>query len=484
MDNRFYKPPAARTGRRTRFAASPSQTVRSRSCAPRTLALSLRALRASAADARRRALAQASPRLELRPPRCAERRRKSLPIIAAVPTRSAAGPTSRPWPRATSSFAAAASCIRADRAELRQPDDLRARTRQRAHQPRRQRLHRPASCSCSVQRFEGFFLEPTLLLRAHRRRRHARSASTSSTTSARARSAPPTRAARATARAARTGCCEPRASSSTSRPTKASPKAPCCAFSACRSSARRCSASRSPTRASRAGCRRASTSTARAASSSRCRTTGTSRRNRDATLHAGVLTRRGVGLGSEFRYLEPRYGGAVNLHLLPDDRVAGRDAPARCGCAHDGSAGARRRTAAAACMRVSDDDYWKDFPRALRSLTPRLLPLDAAGRAATSSARPATGRLYARVQRWQVLQRRRSGSADRRAVRALAAARRAQLQPAAAAASSSTLETEFNRFTLPTGEPDRGAPERRARACAGHAEPAVRDARLVADAAS
>ena len=50
-------------------------------------------------------------------------------------------------------------------------------------------------------------------------------------------------------------------------------------------------------------------------------------------------------------------------------------------------------------LRVSDDAYWKDFPRAVPSITPRLLLADAAVR------RDFDGwSSYARVHRWQVLQ--------------------------------------------------------------------------------
>ena len=50
-------------------------------------------------------------------------------------------------------------------------------------------------------------------------------------------------------------------------------------------------------------------------------------------------------------------------------------------------------------MRVSDDDYWKDFPGDRRSPTPRLLQSD------VQLYRPfGDWSTYARVQRWQVLQ--------------------------------------------------------------------------------
>ncbi len=47
--------------------------------------------------------------------------------------------------------------------------------------------------------------------------------------------------------------------------------------------------------------------------------------NRDATITPRVMTKRGVQLGGEFRYLEPTYSGDLSAELLVDDRVANRD---------------------------------------------------------------------------------------------------------------------------------------------------------------
>lgn len=45
--------------------------------------------------------------------------------------------------------------------------------------------------------------------------------------------------------------------------------------------------------------------------------------NMDATFTPRMLVRRGVQLGSEFRYLEPTFDGAVRYEFLPNDRVFG-----------------------------------------------------------------------------------------------------------------------------------------------------------------
>jgi LPS-assembly protein len=124
--------------------------------------------------------------------------------------------------------------------------------------------------------------------------------------------------------------------------------------------------------------------------------------NRDATLTPTLSAKRGAGLNSEYRYLAPRYAGTLNLDLLPHDRLAGRS---RYGLSAKHESALRANTLVAlSVLRVSDDDYWKDFNRNVPSLTPRLLLSD------LQISRP-LGRVlggdwtsYARVQRWQVLQ--------------------------------------------------------------------------------
>ena len=119
--------------------------------------------------------------------------------------------------------------------------------------------------------------------------------------------------------------------------------------------------------------------------------------NRDATFTLSDSVRRGPGLESEFRYLEPAYSGEVDIQLLPHDSVVNRSRYAL-RLNHEGSLplGAYAQVRV---LRVSDDDYWKDFPSELKTTTPRLLQTD------LQVSRPfGDWRTYARIERWQLLQ--------------------------------------------------------------------------------
>ena len=167
--------------------------------------------------------------------------------------------------------------------------------------------------------------------------------------------------------------------------------------------------------------------------------------NRDATLTPRVITRRGLGLNSEFRYLEPSQQGTLALDWLPDDRLARRSREA-VQWTHDGSLGAGVRFSADV-VHVSDDDWWKDFPNSNRSLTVRLLA-QRLGVERPFSLAGGEGLMYARAVRWQVLQ-----GSDTPVVSPYE--RSPQIGARLRGGLSGWeygLETEFNRFTLPQGD--------------------------------
>ena len=125
--------------------------------------------------------------------------------------------------------------------------------------------------------------------------------------------------------------------------------------------------------------------------------------NRDASFTPTFSAKRGAGLNSEFRYLQPRYQGSLNLDLVPRDELVGSS---RYGLSIKHSAELPRDTQfSAQVLRVSDDDYWKDFAGSVPSLTPRLLLSDLrASRPLALGGWGGDWTTYARVQSWQVLQ--------------------------------------------------------------------------------
>jgi LPS-assembly protein len=168
--------------------------------------------------------------------------------------------------------------------------------------------------------------------------------------------------------------------------------------------------------------------------------------NRDATLAPRVITRRGLGLDSEFRYLEPSFDGTLQVDWLPDDRVARRSRQALM-WQHEGRLGDRWRYGSYA-LRVSDDDWWKDFPDANRSFTARLLPVRLELERPFESA-VGEGLVYARVQKWQVLQ---GSDAFINAPYERSPQIGARLGTRLPAGFELGVEAEYNRFTLPHGQ--------------------------------
>ena len=183
--------------------------------------------------------------------------------------------------------------------------------------------------------------------------------------------------------------------------------------------------------------------------------------NRDATITPSASARRGAGVEAEFRYLEPRIS-ASRPRLLPYDGVAGaRVRPS----ASFTTAPDRGTSAQLRIQRVSDDDYWKDFPRDV----------------AVADAAPARHRraLFAAVRRLDELRPAAAlaGAADRRPDTRIEApyerlpqSARATRRPGAGLEVG--FEGEFNRFATPTTTTRRRADGARA-ACARQHQPAV-----------
>lgn len=128
--------------------------------------------------------------------------------------------------------------------------------------------------------------------------------------------------------------------------------------------------------------------------------------NRDATFTPTLMSKRGMSLGSEFRYLEAAYAGELRLDVMPSDQL--RDSN-RWGLAYAHRATLRnglteRLTDGNMALnlnlnRVSDDNYWRDFTRSRTSLTQRLLINDA-----SLSWRSGYFSNSVRALKWQTLQ--------------------------------------------------------------------------------
>lgn len=125
--------------------------------------------------------------------------------------------------------------------------------------------------------------------------------------------------------------------------------------------------------------------------------------NRDATFSPTVMSKRGVNYGGQFRYLEPSYNGQLRAAYMPGDQLRQRDrwggSYQHMGVIDTGNASVGGLGLSLNLNRVSDDDYWRDFPRGTPSLTQRLLMNDAAlswGRGPYSAS--------LRTLQWQTLQ--------------------------------------------------------------------------------
>ncbi|TSE23544.1 LPS-assembly protein LptD [Tepidimonas sediminis] len=125
--------------------------------------------------------------------------------------------------------------------------------------------------------------------------------------------------------------------------------------------------------------------------------------NRDATLYPTLMTRRGLDLGGEFRYLEPGYAGQLRAAWMGNDRLRDRDRWAYAvqhQHALDGLDWLPGASVRLHLNRVSDDDYWRDFPRTsvITNLAQRLLANEVA-----VSGGAGTWSYSLLAQRWQTL---------------------------------------------------------------------------------
>ena len=103
--------------------------------------------------------------------------------------------------------------------------------------------------------------------------------------------------------------------------------------------------------------------------------------NRDATFAPTFMSKRGVDLAGEFRYLERSYKGELRASLLPNDPLRNQNRWSY-NYLHSGTYNTGLQAVGGVGInlnlnRVSDDNYWRDFQRTGTVLPQRLLPSDA-----------------------------------------------------------------------------------------------------------
>jgi len=97
--------------------------------------------------------------------------------------------------------------------------------------------------------------------------------------------------------------------------------------------------------------------------------------NLDATLTPKVFTKRGLQLGGEVRYLEPKLAGEIDTEYLPSDRIAQRDR--WFGGIHHTQQLWKGWTAALNAQEVSDNNYFRDLSTRIALTSQTNLPHDA-----------------------------------------------------------------------------------------------------------
>ena len=94
--------------------------------------------------------------------------------------------------------------------------------------------------------------------------------------------------------------------------------------------------------------------------------------NMDATLTPKTLSKRGLQLGAEYRYLEPKFKGVIEGEYLPQDRIARRDRWFAA-VTHEQTLW-NGWTAGISAQGVSDDEYFRDLSTKIAQTSQTTLP--------------------------------------------------------------------------------------------------------------
>ena len=102
--------------------------------------------------------------------------------------------------------------------------------------------------------------------------------------------------------------------------------------------------------------------------------------NRDATLTPVIMSKRGIGLGGEYRFLERDSAGRLRANYMPNDKLRDIDrwsySLQQNGILRTNMPALGNVGFALNLNRVSDNNYWQDYPRNNATLTQRLLAND------------------------------------------------------------------------------------------------------------
>ena len=125
--------------------------------------------------------------------------------------------------------------------------------------------------------------------------------------------------------------------------------------------------------------------------------------NRDATFTPRVMSKRGVMLSNEFRYLDARYAGEARYEALPNDRVRGGDTRTALSMRHnqiigDGWIGNLN------VQKVSDNNYFTDLSTQIAATSQVILPRQGAITKSGNWWNDGTFGFSASIDRWQTLQ--------------------------------------------------------------------------------
>jgi LPS-assembly protein len=125
--------------------------------------------------------------------------------------------------------------------------------------------------------------------------------------------------------------------------------------------------------------------------------------NRDATITPRMMSKRGVQLQNEFRYLDPRYRGELRYEILPDDRVKSGDTRSALSLIHTQSF-SNGWNGSLNIQKVSDNTYFTDLSTQIVATSQVLLPRTAVLAKSGNWWNDGTWGFSTAVQHWQTLQ--------------------------------------------------------------------------------